>query len=169
MEKNGVCIDGAFVLDGGHSHHEMTTLGIRLRDFADVHFSLEMIFKTRLIDSDALEPRLRSAEEQAKANGNGEWYARIKSLRRGERRIANWTGFEALLRRPPQGKYGSFHEFAFVSQGEPNNLALPVLTLDLYTGVAGNALGGQPSLTDDEAIELWDRLTGSIRPNNIDH
>jgi hypothetical protein len=164
LAKSGVCIDGAFVVDGGHSHHEMSTLGVRLREFADVHFSLEMIFKTRLIDSDALEPRLRSAEELAKAAGNGDWYARIKHLRRGERRIANWTGFEALLRRPPQGKYGSFHEFAFVSQGEPNNLALPVLTLDLYTGVEGNTLGGLPSLTDDEVIELWDRLTGSIRP-----
>ncbi len=164
LANHGVCIDGAFVNDGGHNHHEMTTLGVRLQEFDDVHFSLEMIFKTRLIDSDALEPRMRAAEEQANATGNGEWYARIKSLRRGERRIANWMGFEALLRRPPQGKYGSFHEFAFVSQGAPNNLELPVLTLDLHTGVEGNMLGGLPSLTDDEVIELWDRLTSSIRP-----
>jgi len=162
--KPGVCIDGAFVADSGHSHHERTTLGIRLSEFSDVHFALEMTVKSRLVESDELEPRLRSAEERAKATGNGDWYARIKTFRRGERKIANWKGFEALLRRPPQGKYGSFHEFAFVSHGEPNNPALPVVTLDLYTGVEGDSLGGTPSLNDDEVIELWDRLTESIRP-----
>jgi hypothetical protein len=116
---------------------------------------------------DALEPRLKSGEESAKAEGRGEWYSRIKFLRRSERQISNWRGFEALARRPRQGKFSSFHEFEFVSQGEPNNPMLPVIDLELYTGVQDNTVGlNVPSLNDAEAVELWDKLTNSIRPIN---
>jgi hypothetical protein len=165
LEKSGLCIDGAFVVDAGDIRYERTTLGIRLNEFDDVHFALEMILKDRLIDSDALEPRLHEAEENAKNLGYGEWYSRIKFFRRGKRIISNWHGFEALAKRPPQKNISSVHEFAFVSQGEPGNPLMPVLTLDLYTGVKGNTFGeGAPSLSDDEMIELWDKLTNSIRP-----
>lgn len=165
VEKPGVCIDGALVVDNGTNRYERTTLGIRLNEFEDVHIALEMILKDRLIDSDALEPRLKEAEEHANNQGHAEWYSRIKFFRRGTRVISNWKGFEALARRPPQGNVSSLHEFSFVSQGEPGNPLLPVLTLDLYSGIKGNTFGeGVPSLSDDEMIELWDKVTNSIRP-----
>lgn len=165
VEKPGVCIDGALVVDTGAIRYERATLGIRLKEYEDVHFALEMILKDRLIDSDALEPRLKEAEENAKIQGNAEWYSRIKFFRRGTRRISNWQGFEALAKRPAQGDISSLHEFSFVSQGEPGNPLLPVLTLELYSGVKGNIFGeGAPSLNDDEMIELWGKLTNSIRP-----
>lgn len=163
--QKGVCIDGAFVLDNGNLHHERTTVGVRMPGFDDVHFAVDMTMKDRLYDSDALEPRLKSAEVAARQNGQGDWYSRIKFLRRTERQIANWKGYEALARRPPQQRFRSVHEFSFVSQGEPNDPMLPVLELDFYTGMQGNALGrGSSSLNDVEAVELWDRLTHSIRP-----
>ncbi len=162
----GVCIDGALVLDQAPSHHERTTVGVRLAEFDDVHFAMDMTLKDQLIESDSLESLLKSGEEKAKLAGKGEWYSRIKFLRRAERQISGWKGYEALARRPPQGKYSSFHEFAFVSQGEPNNPLLPVLSLDLYSGVQDNTVGiVVPSLNDGEAVDLWDRLTRSIRPN----
>jgi hypothetical protein len=162
----GVCIDGAFVLDRALPHHERTAVGIRLAEFSDVHFTMDMTLKDQLIESDGLESQLKSGEEQAKAEGRGEWYSQIKFLRRAERQIANWKGYEALVRRPSQGRFSSFHEFSFVSQGEPKNHMLPVVNLDLYTGVQDNLVGTNfPSLNDNEVIELWDRLTHSIRPN----
>jgi len=164
-DKLGTCIDGAFVIDAGMSHYERTTLGIRLKEFGDAHFALEMILKDRLVDSDALEPRLLEGEEAAKQQGHAEWYSRIKFFRKGKRVVSSWTGFEALAKRPSQGAIPALHEFSFVSQGEPGNPMLPVLTVDLYTGVKGNTFGaGAPSLYDEEVVELWDRLTGSIRP-----
>jgi hypothetical protein len=161
----GICIDGALVLGEMPLHHERTTVGIRLAEHNDVHLSVDMTLKDRLVDSDSLEVQLKSGEENAKAEGRGEWYSRIKFIRRSKRQVAGWDGYEVLARRPPQGKFNSTHEFSFVSQGEPRNPHLPVINLDLYTGMRDNAAGvGIPSLSDDETVELWDRLTKSIRP-----
>lgn len=161
----GVCIDGALVLDQATTHHERTTVGVRLSEFNDVHFTIDMTLKDRLIESDALEARLKSGEENAKAEGKMEWYSKIKFIRRMERQVSSWKGYEALARRPLQGQFTAFHEFSFVSQGEPKNPMLPVINVDLYTGVQDNTVGlGIPSLNDVEAIELWDRLMNSIRP-----
>jgi hypothetical protein len=170
LEKAGVCIDGALVLDKGTSRFERTTLGIRLKEFNDVHVALDMILKDRLVESDALEPRLQEAEEDAKRQGRADWYSRIKFFRRGKRTISKWQGFEVLARRPPQENIPSLHEFSFVSQGVPGNPNQPVITLELYTGVKGNTFGaGAPTLRDDEVIELWDRLTNSITPMMVSH
>lgn len=161
--RAGICIDGALVLAEELPHHERTTVGVRLAD--DVHFSMEMTLKDRLIESDALEVQLHTAEERAKVEGRGKSYAQFKFLRRGERQILEWKGYEALVRRPQQAGFESTHEFAFVSQGEPNNPMLPVISLDLYTGILDNTAGlGIPSLSDNEAVEIWDHLINSIRP-----
>ena len=160
----GFCIDGAFVSDAGIPEYERVTLGVRLKEYNDVHLSIEMSLKDELVDSDALEPRLKSAEEEAKALGHGDWYARIKTFRRGQRQLGGWNGYEIVARKPPQAKTFASHEFAFVSQGEPKNPMLPVISISFYTGVKEDSVGGTaPSLSDDEAIQLWDRLLESLR------
>lgn len=162
--KPGFCIDGAIVGDEGVPEYESVTLGIRLKQFDDVHLSIEMSLKSELVESDALEPRLKAAEEEANLLGYGDWYARIRNFRRGERRLAGWKGYEVVARKPPQTDAIGSHEFAFVSQGEPKNPLLPVISISFFTGVKGDTVGGTaPSLSDNEAIQLWDRLTGSIR------
>jgi hypothetical protein len=165
----GICIDGGFIQGPSRLNYENLKLGVRLSGFPDVHFSLATSMKPFLIESDELEPRLKQAEQMAQRSGQGAWYSRIKTLRRGQRQIGNWSGFEVLARKPSQASEGESHEFAFVSQGEPNNPLLPVLDLSMHTGVKGNTIGGRrPSITDDEAIFLWDKLTQSIRPRPVE-
>lgn len=160
----GVCIEDGFIRDAGHSMYEMVTLGVRLPGFNDVHFSLSATNKDVLVPSDALEPRLRQGEKIASAQGQSAWYSRIKVLRKGPRSISRWKGFEILARKPAQETEDESHEFAFLSQGEPNNPVLPVLDLAMHSGVEGNKTGGaKPSVTDAEAVAIWDRLTNSIR------
>lgn len=164
----GICIDGGFIKGPSKLDYENLTLGIRLVEYPDVHFSLSTSMKPFLFESDALEPRLKQAEQMAERSGQGTWYSRIKTLRRGKRQIGNWIGFEVLARKPSQANEGESHEFAFLSQGEPDNPMLPVLDLSLYSGVKGNTTGGtRSSITDDEAVFLWDRITKSIRPRPI--
>jgi len=56
------------------------------------------------------------------------------------------------------------HEFAYFSHGEPGNPLLPTLDIALDTGVKRNkASAVQSSITDDEALYLWDKISGSIR------
>lgn len=160
----GICVDGGFVPEPTRTDHERFTVGIRLSEFPDVHLSIMTTKKDIVVESDALEPRLDQARKDAWRTGHGLWYERIKVFRRGARQIAGWKGFEVLARKPAQEGEGESHEFAFLSQGEPKNPLLPVLDVQLDTGVAGNRAGAKrPSVTDDEAIAIWDRLIGSIR------
>lgn len=163
-EQAGSCIEAGFVEGPRIDSFEMHSLGIRLAEFPDVHLSISVTKKSELIESDALEPRLRQAEESVMSTDGGGWFSRIKVLRRGSRSIGKWHGFEMLARKPSQEHEGESHEFLFVSQGEPKNPLLPLLDLELHTGVKGDETGGvRPSLTDDEVIAVWDKLTGSIR------
>ncbi|MGW8394715.1 T6SS immunity protein Tli4 family protein [Pseudoduganella sp. HUAS MS19] len=161
----GICLDGAFLREPSRYMLEEVTLGIRLKDFPDVHMAIEMTKKEIFIESDALEPRMNHAKQAAIKSGMGKWYSQIKFLRSGYRQLGGWHGYEVLVRKPAQKFEGENHEFAFQSHGEPKNPLLPVLQIELHTGVKGNTTGGiKPSITDEEAIFLWDTFIGSIRP-----
>lgn len=162
--ESGFCIDGALVRDAEHYEVERVQLGVRLSEFPDVHFSIQMVRKSERIESDALEPRLKEAEREANQMGSGAWYARIKTLRRGERTLKPWSGYEVLAHLPPQEHEGESHHFNFVALGEPKNANIPTIDMDLNTGVKNNRPGAVwPSITDDEAVYIWDRLTNSLR------
>jgi hypothetical protein len=156
--ESGACIEGGFV--AWQPEFERASLGVRLKEFPDVHFSVE-VSKNQdyLVESSALEPLLNRAEKDG-----GSWYSRIKFFRRGPRQLGNWNGFEALARKPAQEKSTESHEFAFVSLGALRDSLQPELNIKLDTGVKGDQTASvKPSLTDEEAVALWDKLTTSIR------
>ena len=160
--ENGVCIEGGFI--NRPAEFESVAVGIRLKEFPDVHFSIETLKRDSFVDSDALEPRLKQAEQDAQREGNGHTFASIKMLRRGSRDFNNWQGFEVLSRKPAHEADTEAHEFLFVSLAVPNDPLRPMVELQLNTGVANNAKASvKPSITDDEAVALWDKLTSSIR------
>ena len=158
----GTCIDGGFV--NWQPEFQRTSLGVRLKEFPDVHFSIVAAKKFALVNSDSLETRLKRAEQDAQRDGMGELYARIKVFRRGPRQLNGWTGFEALARKPAFGDNTEAHEFLFFSQGVPKDPLHPELDVQLNTGVKDDLNANTPpSLTDEEAVALWDKLTNSIR------
>jgi hypothetical protein len=165
----GVCVDGAFLIDPPHRYMvEAVSIGIRLKEFADVHISIEMTKKDVYVESDALEPRLNAAKRDAVAQGKAAWYSRIKFLSKGRRRVGNWDGFEVGARMPSQSAGEEHHEFEFLSQGEPKNPLLPVLDIQLQTGVKDNVVGGvKAGISDAEALYLWEKVLGSIRPRPV--
>jgi hypothetical protein len=161
----GICLDGAFIVEPSSPIYEAVTLGVRLRQFPDVHFSIELITKDKKVEGDSLEARSAAAEEDARQSGAGAWYDRVRVIRRGERKIGNWTGSEYLARKPRINQVMESHEFAFFSHGEPGNHMVPSVEIELDTGVKGNkASGMRSSISDEEALYLWDRITSSIRP-----
>lgn len=161
-EEPGACIEGGFV--AWQPQFERIGIGVRLKEFPDVHFSIDATKKDMLIESDALEPRLAQAEHDAKKEGLGLLFSRIKTLRRGHRQVGDWDGFEVLARKPPHQNETEAHEFLFLSQGVPKDPLHPVLDIQFNTGVRDNRTANvKPSVTDDEAVALWDKLTSSIR------
>jgi hypothetical protein len=162
--ESGFCIDGALVRDSEHYDVERIQVGIRLQEFPDVHFSVEMVRKSEEIESDALKPRLKEAEREARQTGMWSWYEKIKTIRRGKRVLAPWSGYEVLARLPPQKLEGESHQFNFVAIGEPKNAYIPTIDIALDTGVKNNEPGAvKPSISDDEAVYIWDKLTNSLR------
>ncbi len=162
----GVCLDGAFIDDSaGTLRFENIPLGVRLKEFPDVHFSIRVSRNQgRLVESSAIEPRIKQAENDANSTGLGHWYHQIKVFRRGERQIEGWTGYEALAHLPEQDDISTHHDFQFMSLGHPTDPLKPELDVQMQTGVADNMIGKhRPSITDEEAVALWDKLTSTIR------
>lgn len=154
----GPCIEGGFV--SWRPEFERASLGVRLKEFPDVHFSIEVVKNQNyLVESSELEPRLKGAEKDA-----GSGYSRIKFFRRGPRDLGNWKGSEALARMPAQKDGAESHQFVFVSLGALHDPLQPSLDVQLDTGVRDDRSAAvKPSLTDEEAVALWDRLISSIR------
>ena len=154
----GSCIDGAFIPIP--LEYERVTVGVRLKEFPDVHFSIEVHKnQTHIPELSDLETRLQRAAQEG-----GKWYSRIKFLRRGERQLGSWKGSEALVLKPAQETENEAHEFHFISLGEPDSPLVPGVDIQLDTGASRREIGAvRPSITDEEAVAVWDKLTGSIR------
>lgn len=154
----GACIEGGFV--AWRPEYEHASIGVRLKEFPDVHFSVEAVRNVKyLVESSALEPRVKRAEEEG-----GFLYSLIKFFRRGPRQLENWSGYEVLARKPAEAKATEAHEFAFVGLGAINDSLRPKLDVKLDTGVKDDRTQSvKPSLTDEEAVALWDKLITSIR------
>lgn len=154
----GTCIEGGFI--ALQPEFERSSIGVRLHEFPDIHFSIRVTKnQDYLVESSALESRLDRAAEVG-----GTWYSRIKFFRRGPRELGNWKGFEALTRKPAHGSNTDSHQFAFVSLGALHDPLQPSLDVQLDTGVKDDQTASvKPSITDEEAIALWDKLIGSIR------
>lgn len=161
----GMCFDSSFLPLGlPEMEFENVTLGIWLNEFPDVHFSIEAKKNGNfLIESNRLEPRLKAAEKDG-----GFWYSRIAFLRRGERQLGPWHGEEVLAHMPAQEKSSDAHEFHFVSLGAVKDPLRPGLNIQLDTGVKNNkTASAHPSISDEEAVALWDKLTTAIRVRPI--
>ncbi len=162
-QEPGFCINGGFF--PMQFEREKVTLGLRLKEFPDVHISIEVQKNVeRLAETGRLELMLDEAKEEAEQRNLGAVYARIKTFRRGERQIGAWKGYEFVSRRPPFEKETEAHEFYFESLGAINDPLQPRLDVRLDSGVKKNRKSSvKPSITDEEAIELWDRLLETIR------
>jgi hypothetical protein len=157
-EEPGTCIDGGFV--SWQPEFEQVTLGIRLKEYPDVHFSIDVVKNQKyLSQSSDLDARLKGAESEG-----GNWFTRVTFFRRGPRQLGDWKGFEALALKPAQENEKETHEFHFISLGAPNAPLQPRLDIQLDTGASGHHKGAvRPSLSNEDAVALWDKLTGSIR------
>ncbi len=167
----GICIDSGFVAEAEGRYYELISVGFRFPEYPDVSFSVMTIKSDRANPDDSLEVALKSAKESAEAGGEGRWYASIRKLRTGKREMGGWAGAEQLARLPPQpGEKNKpwTHEFAFKSIGVANDIFHPYVNMEMSTGVVDDSRREvPPTLKDEEAVALWDKLTGSIRPRPV--
>ena len=164
----GSCIEGGFV--PLEQKYERVTVGIRLREFPDVHFSVD-VHKNheRLAESGRMETMREQAKEHAEMRGLGGIFARIKILRQEDRQLGTWKGAELATRTPAHGDDTEAHEFRFHSLGAVNDPLQPQLDVRLDSGVKNDRKASvKPSITDEEAMILWDKLIDSIKIRSVD-
>lgn len=163
----GVCVDGAFLPKALGASGENFALGIRLKEFPDVHFSVSTRVSNAGSQEEAIgdmKRRHKDAQRFALQSGHGAWYARIKFLRRGEREFNGGQGYEILARKPAQNGGAENHQFVFEGAGEVGNELRPAFSIEMDTGADyQEAARVLPSLTDKEALALWDKFLSSIR------
>ncbi|MBI5751487.1 MAG: hypothetical protein HZA59_04995 [Hydrogenophilales bacterium] len=149
----GFCINQGFIPDDGEKH-ESADAGFKLSDKPDVFINLSTITKT---------PGPTLLERQGGALGMlGALVSKARKLREGERIVSGLAGQESLIRAPNEGGHMA-HLFAWETQGKDQS-SYPFIELELQTGRADKNGNEQPaSLTDKQALALWDQILASLR------
>ena len=161
----GVCLDVGFIADDSGKFQEIFGAGLRFPELPDVSFSVSSNKDAQ--QGDSFEDRRAEARFVAfLVDPLGTLFNRIKTLREGKLKVQQGLGSEALFRRPMREGDGDghWHEFHFEYAGKQYDHHNPPWDAALFTGVASNLAGAEPTdLTDDEALALWDRLMSSVR------
>ncbi|WP_296950381.1 T6SS immunity protein Tli4 family protein [uncultured Massilia sp.] len=166
----GNCIEYAFVADDPDPEKvpraELVRIGFRLQEFPDAHLSIE-IYPSNPHDpeSGSLQRQWKRIREDPATPEERKVLAATAFFREGARRIQEWkTGYEVLMRSPDEEGSLSHHDFQLKFYGVPHDPFQPVIKVRFETGVGDNAAGAtRASLSDEEAIAVWDRITGTLR------
>lgn len=166
----GNCIEHAFLPDrlgpDKDPYGELIGIGLRLKDFPDTHLSIFINpSNPHYSESDSLEWQLNRIEKDQRAQDPNHPLLKTRYFRRGARQVHDWQdGFEGLSRTPERVEMHSIHDFALAFKGVAADPLKPRVDIRMQTGVADNSAGAtKPSLSDEEAIAVWDRITSSIR------
>lgn len=166
----GNCIEYAFLPDSpdDEKNHpgELLSIGFRLKEFPDAHLSINVGPSNPYNpEGDSLKAKWKRIKEDPATPEEQKVLANTKFFRESSREIHDWkTGYEVLTRAPDEEGVHSYHDFQLKFIGVPHDPLKPYADIQLQTGVADNAAGAtKASLSDEEAIAVWDRITSTIR------
>lgn len=163
----GYCIEHGFLATSTYNQQETVSAGIYIPGLPDVTFSVSSNkdaysayssaeFEGRVRGELSLLARITAAQDQQGIN-----YPKRTVLREGKRTVQHWKGEESLIRRAD-----GTHDFEWAFVGTPGDVANPSeFSVQMYTKVAHNTVGAadKASLTDEEAIALWDKLLSGLK------
>ncbi|WP_226941254.1 T6SS immunity protein Tli4 family protein [Janthinobacterium violaceinigrum] len=163
----GYCVKHGFMSDNKYESQEMADAGLYFPSLPDVTFSITSNknaygdyppaeYDAKVRGKLSLLARIQQAKDQQGRN-----YPARTLLREGKRDVQHWHGEESLIRRTD-----GVHDFEWTLVGTPRDIAYPsVLEASMYTKVAHNMVGAAEaaSLTDEEAIALWDKLLSGLK------
>jgi hypothetical protein len=163
----GFCIENGFAADAAYARQEVIDAGFHFPEHPDVTFSISSN-KDAYADLDPSEfaqskrdtlPLLARIRQAKELQGND--YPFRVVLREGKRTVQHWQGEESLFRRED-----GTHDFEWAFVGTPKDVANPSeYRIRMFTKVAHNTVGAaeKSSLTDDEAVALWDKLLSGLK------
>lgn len=153
----GFCIKDGFISNDGSSYQsEEARMQINFQEWPDVWASFYSQTVPKAGD-ESLLTRINKGPETLLEK------AYIRTLRRGKHEVNGFKGEESLDLLPTEDGFKQ-HYFNWEALGAVKNIFAPILTLQFETATL--PLHGprpRPSLTDDQAIKLYDTIVNSIR------
>jgi hypothetical protein len=166
-KEPGVCIDEGFIADNTSNDQEIFSAGISLPSIPDMRFSI-MSNKNASTEGPNGVGLIARHESAMTAQGIVfPVFADMARLRMGRHTVNTWDGEEVLLRH--NGEDGAIaHEFLWAFVGKTGDRTRPAsVDIQLDTGVADDTkFATRGSLSDDEAVALWDKLLSGLRFRN---
>lgn len=162
----GFCIEHAFVPDKFYADQETASAGLFLPSFPDVTFSIssnkDAYGDYPPAEFEKYKPELSLLYRIGQAKSDqGTQYPDRTVLREGKRDVQHWHGEESLIKRAD-----GVHDFEWALVGTPRDVANPSeFGATMFTKVEHNTVGAakSASLTDDEAVALWDKLLSGLK------
>lgn len=152
----GFCIEKGLVREPlAADDNESVTMFASLKGHPDIAIRLDTAVNMKRIGNSLLS---RDSESETKR----EFASNFKSLRKGPRTINTITG-EEVLDKVKDLNGTSSHAFMWEGPGKMKDVLAPTITLELQTG---KGQPGQPinsSLSDDEVLQLWERISSSLK------
>lgn len=155
----GFCIErGLFAGEPAMPHYERAEVSFRLKGHPDVvvNASTWMVMKE---DREGLLDRI---DRKKKDTALIDLFNRIKVLRRGQHSVAGMAA-EEYLQSIPAGETFSTHMFRWETTGKYHDLYAPEIIVEFRTGKTKDFEERPPTLSDKQAIELFDSIVNSIR------
>jgi len=152
----GYCFDGGFITEPiTVEQTERTTMFVGLNGHPDVSIALDM---TAGITT--TEPLLERHERNSAEN---EYRSRFHTFRAGTRTLNGQAGDELVERvHEFNGNYG--HNFMWEAvHNKTDSVFTPDMSFEMSTGHGQPGTTVDSSLTDAEALALWDKMLSSLR------
>lgn len=156
----GFCIENGFIADDGQTpQYESAKLSFGFKEWPDVYV---VVSATR---GGKIEPSLLARVKNRKIPAVfAEAANEVKTLRKGKHDVGPLQGEENLEIFPTDGGY-STHRLVWDSQGKLDSATEPAFYFELETGfiIGSSNPDVRPTLTDKQAIKLFDAIVNSIR------
>ena len=155
----GFCIErGFFAGEPAMPHYEYAYVHFRLKEHPDVTVTVSTETTMKEGEEGLLDRIARKSKESALI----ELFKKVKTLRRGNHPVGDIAGEEDLS-AAPTGETFSTHMFRWESAGTLKQLYSPGITVEFESGKINIGGYSKPSVSDKQAIELFDSIVNSIR------
>jgi len=155
----GFCIErGLFSGEPAMPHYERAEVSFRLKGHPDVVVNAS----TWMVMKEDREDLLDRIDRKKKDTALIDLFNMIKVLRRGQHPV-NGMAAEEYLQSIPAGETFSTHMFRWETTGKYHDLYAPEIIVEFRTGKTKDFEERPPTLSDKQAIELFDSIVNSIR------
>jgi len=158
-EEAGFCFDRGFIRDPlTAEQNESVSIFLGIKEYPDLAVSLS---STAGIDHNKTLLQRHSDSDIQK-----EYSSQFHPLRIGARSLNGITG-EEVLQRVDELNGVKLHGFMWESIGNKTDVYLPSLSLELDTGLGRPGKPVNSSLSDAEAMALWEKISSSLRRRSV--